>query len=491
MKNVVLIVVDQMRNDAIGNLGHPFVKTPYLDTLMSSNAVTFENAYTASPTCVPSRATLLTGMSPAQNGRVGYKDGVPWDYTETIAQVFRDNGYQTAALGKMHTYPIRKNFGFEILKLHDGFIGFHRKADLAYHEHQKVSDDYITMLTEKLGHNADINVNGQENNSWVAAPWNYDESLHPTNWVVDETLEFLKKRDRTRPFFIMPSFVRPHPPFDPPQKYFDMYDASVDYNHYGEDNWSNPELTEKFGAIMDSMFGSKDEFLRNEAFRGYYASITHIDHQISRIITALETDGTYEDTIILFTSDHGEMLFEHNLFRKSLPYEGSAGVPFIVRLGKNIKEIETRRTDEVIALHDIMPTLLDFCKIEIPDVVDGVSFKDHILDKKEVTREYVHGEHTYGEYSNQFIITKEYKYIWFSQTGREQLFDMVNDKTELNDLANDAKYTEVLEKYRNYLIEALTGREEEYTDGEKLIVGRKPKLILDNPGYLKEEKGNK
>lgn len=484
MKNIVLIVCDQMRGDSMGYIGHPFVKTPYLDTLMSSNAVTFENAYTACPSCVPSRASLLTGMSPAQNGRVGYKDGVPWEFTDTIAEVFRNNGYQTAALGKMHSYPIRKHFGFEILKLHDGFIGFHRKANIPYHEHQRNSDDYITNLVEKAGRNADINTNGLENNSWVASPWNYEESLHPTNWVVDETIEFLNKRDRTRPFFIMPSFVRPHPPFDAPQKYFDMYDPNVDYYNYAKDNWSESEMTEEFGQIMDSMHGCSDPKQRNEAMRGYFACITHMDHQISRIITALETDGSYEDTLILFTSDHGEMLFEHDLFRKSLPYEGSANVPFILRVGNNIKKIKTHKTDTVVALHDIMPTLLDFCDIEIPKQVDGVSLKDYVMEDTPIERDYIHGEHEYGKYSNQYIITNEYKYIWFSQDGREQLFDMKNDRKELVNLSDDPNSQTVLTEYRNILIKELEGREEGYSDGENLVVGCKAKLVLDSPGYL-------
>ncbi len=485
MKNVVLILCDQMRGDALGHLGHPDVKTPYLDTLMSSNAVTFENAYSTCPSCVPARASLLTGMSPRQNGRVGYRDGVPWDFTNTMAEVFRNNGYQTTAIGKMHSYPIRKNFGFEILKLHDGFIGHYRKAEIPYYEHQHVSDDYITHLVDKLGERADVNNTGLENNSWVAAPWIYDEALHPTNWVVDESLEFLKKRDRTRPFFMMPSFVRPHPPFDAPQRYFDMYDKNKNYHHYEKDNWSKPELTEEFGQIMDSYHGCKDPEQRNEAMRGYYACITHMDHQISRLITALETDGSYEDTIIVFTSDHGELLFEHNLFRKVYPYEGSTHIPMIMRVGENIKRIQTEKNNTVVALHDIMPTLLDFCDITIPEQVDGISFKDLILNKKTVERTLVHGEHAFKEDSHHFLVSNEYKYIWFSQTGEEQLFDMKNDRKELNNIAKEESSKEILSYHRNHLIGLLVNSEEGYSDGKQLIVGQLPTDVLKKPGYLK------
>lgn len=480
MKNIVLIVVDQMRGDALSALGHPFVKTPYLDTLLSTDAVTFTNAYATCPTCVPSRASLLTGMSPAQNGRVGYKDGVPWDFTNTIAEVFRDAGYQTAAIGKLHAYPIRKHFGFEILRLHDGYLQYHRKSDIPYYEHQRVSDDYLTHLIDKEGIDADVITNGVEGNSWIASPWNYDENIHPTNWVVNETVEFLTKRDRTRPFFLMPSFVRPHPPYDAPQKYFDMYDANVDYDSYLKDNWSDPSKTEEFGSIMDSMYGSKDAKLRNDALRGYYATITHLDHQISRIILMLKDEGIYDDTLIVFTSDHGEMLFEHNLYRKALPYEGSANIPLIMKVGKNIK---TRKTDSIAAIQDIMPTLLDFAGIDIPDQVDGVSLKNHINQNEVLPRFYVHGEHEYGLYSNHFIVSNEFKYIWFSQTGREQLFNMKDDRKELLDLTDDDHYQDTIKLYRSYLIKELRDREEGFTDGENLIVGVTTKPVLDKPGY--------
>lgn len=483
MKNIILVLVDQMRGDTIGAFDHPHVKTPYLDTMINRNAVTFKNAYATCPTCVPSRASILTGMSPAQNGRVGYIDGVPWDFTNTIAEVFRDGGYQTAAIGKLHSYPVRKHFGFETLKLHDGYLQYHRGKDIPYYEHQRVSDDYIGFLQSHLGPRADVTNNGVEGNSWVASPWNYDENLHPTNWVVDETIEFLTKRDRTRPFFIMPSFVRPHPPFDAPQKYFDMYDPNVDYYSYLEDNWSKPELTEEFGKIMDSMYGSSDPELRNQALRGYYATITHLDHQLSRIFVELQDDGILDDTIILFTSDHGEMLFEHHLYRKALPYEGSANVPFILQMGKNIKTFPARNSNTVVALNDILPTLVDLAGLKIPDQVDGVSLKEHVLNEKPISRTYVHGEHEYGVYSNHFIVSNEYKYIWFSQTGQEQLFDMKNDRKELIDLVIEGSHTEVLNEYRDLLISELTNREEGFVKNQELVVGVKTKPVLENPGY--------
>lgn len=153
------------------------------------------------------------------------------------------------------------------------------------------------------------------------------------SWVVDESIRFLEARDRMRPFFLMASFVRPHSPFDAPAEYFEMY--------YGKElvepalgDWVDRSLTESDGMVIDSVHGRHDAELRHQAMAGYYACITHIHHQIGRLVTALEPDATCTNTVVVFTSDHGEMLFDHEKFRKVLPYEGSPRVPLIVRCGR-------------------------------------------------------------------------------------------------------------------------------------------------------------
>lgn len=153
------------------------------------------------------------------------------------------------------------------------------------------------------------------------------------SWVVDESIRFLETRDRMRPFFLMASFVRPHSPFDAPAEYFEMY--------YGKElvepalgDWVDRSLTESDGMVIDSVHGRHDAELRHQAMAGYYVCITHIHHQIGRLVTALEPDATCTNTVVVFTSDHGEMLFDHEKFRKVLPYEGSPRVPLIVRCGR-------------------------------------------------------------------------------------------------------------------------------------------------------------
>lgn len=476
--NIILLMCDQYRGDCLSFLNHPDVKTPYLDTL-ASDGVCFTNAYSACPSCIPARAALFTGKTPANTGRVGYEDGVDWNYEHMMAQELSNHGYQTTCIGKMHVHPPRLSCGFDIVKLHDGYIGHYRKANLPYWMHQNVSDDYMRDKKDRLGADFDVNGSGVENNSWISHPWIYEEKDHPTNWVVDESIRFLETRDRTKPFFLMASFVRPHPPFDAPATYYDLY-KNKSLRDSATSDWMKPELTQRDGKIMDSIHGCSDETLRHEAMAGYYACITHIDHQIGRFITALENDETYSDSIIIFTSDHGEMLFDHGLFRKVLPYEGSTNIPYLVHVGKNIRKLHPHISESVVELRDILPTLLDIADLPIPEGVDGISLKDELYEEQPIQREYLHGEHSgIPEQSNQWIVTPTDKYIWFTQTNVEQYFDLEHDPRETHNLIEDPQYQNRISILRQHLINELAGREEGYSDGEKLIAGRKPKPLLD------------
>lgn len=475
--NIILLMCDQFRGDCLSIRNHPDVKTPYLDTLTASG-VCFTNAYSACPSCIPARVSLFTGKSPARNGRVGYKDGVDWKYDHMLAEDLSKHGYQSACIGKMHVHPPRLSCGFEILKLHDGYIGHYRKANLPYWMHQNVSDDYIRDMKNHLHERFDVNGSGVENNSWITHPWIYEERYHPTNWVVDESIRFLETRDRSRPFFLMASFVRPHPPFDAPASYYDMY-KNKKLRPPVKSSFMNEELTNQDGWIMDSIHGCKDEDMRHDAMAGYYASITHIDHQIGRFITALENDETYHDSIIIFTSDHGEMLFDHCLFRKVLPYQGSIHIPMLVHIGKNLQHIVPHFSDEIVELRDILPTLLDICDIDIPHDVDGISLKDTLYHNNAIQRSYLHGEHSGNkEQSNQWVMTKTEKYIWFTQTGVEQFFDLEKDPMETNNRINDIAYQTRIEKLKSILIYELKDREEGYSDGTQLINYQTPVTIL-------------
>ena len=468
--NIVLMMVDQMRGDCLGVNGNEFIETPNLD-MMATEGYNFENAYTAVPSCIASRAAILTGMSQKSHGRVGYEDGVSWNYENTIASEFSKAGYHTQCIGKMHVYPERNLCGFHNIMLHDGYLHFARNKEGKASTQIEQCDDYLKWFREKKGHNVDLIDIGLDCNSWVSRPWGYEENLHPTNWVVNESIDFLRRRDTSKPFFLKMSFVRPHSPLDPPKFYFDMYnDEDLPAPLMGD--WANKEDEENRGKDINCIKGIINKTALKRAKAAYYGLITHIDHQIGRFLIALSEYGELNNTIFLFVSDHGDMMGDHNWFRKGIPYEGSARVPFFIYdPGNLLKGKKGKVFDEVLELRDIMPTLLDFAHISIPNSVEGLSLKDLIEERDSTWREYIHGEHSFGDDSNHYIVTKRDKFLWFSQRGEEQYFDLEKDPKELTNLINSEEYKERIDYLRKILIKELEGREEGYTDGNRLLKG--------------------
>ena len=161
--NILLLMCDQFRGDCLSYAGHPDVKTPYLDTLASEGAF-FDHAYSSCPSCIPARVALFTGKSQEHHGRVGYEDGIDWNYEHMLAEEMSNNGYQTQCIGKMHVHPSRKHCGFQGLRLHDGYLGYYRNNSIPHYEHQEVTDDYLRDLKNILGTKADFNASGPECN---------------------------------------------------------------------------------------------------------------------------------------------------------------------------------------------------------------------------------------------------------------------------------------------------------------------------------------
>ena len=463
--NLVLIMADQWRGDCLSVAGHPVVHTPYLDRLALDGA-RFSRCYSATPSCIPARASLFTGLSPRSHGRVGYQDGVPWDYPVTLAGEFTRQGHQTQAIGKMHVYPERSQVGFQNVVLHDGFLHYARSHNPRY----DLVDDYIPWLRQQLGRDADYFEHGVNCNSYVARPWDKPEHLHPTNYVVTQAIDFMRRRDPRKPFFLFLSFHRPHPPYDPPAWALEMYlDRDMpppvgDWTDaYAE--WVDPHRPDCFA-------GEIDPHLLQRARAGYYGHMTHIDHQVNRFVETLSEIGLSDSTTLCFTADHGEMLGDHHLFRKVYSYEGSARVPLLLT-GPATSGIRAGGVhDRVIELRDVMPTLLDCAGLPIPEAVEGRSFLPIARGEAPAWRDYLHGEHTFSGQSLHYLTDGHRKYVWFSGTGREQLFNLDDDPQECRDLAHDPASRQAVARWRETLIRELLGREEGFTDGQRLIAGR-------------------
>ena len=464
--NILLIVADQWRGDCLSVDGHPVVHTPYLDQLALRGA-RFSRAYSATPTCIPARAALHTGLSQTSHGRVGYRDGVPWDYETTLAGEFTRHGYQTQAIGKMHVYPERSQMGFQNVILHDGFLPLARKQNRGYDR----VDDYIPWLRQQLGREADYFDHGVNCNSYVARPWDKDEWLHPTNYVVTQANDFLRRRDLRKPFFLLLSFHRPHPPYDPPAWAFEMYvNQEMPPVPVGDwvdvlDPWNAPQKP-------DCFVGRIDPVMHQRARAGYYGHMSHIDQQVNRFLETLGDYGLADNTYVCFAGDHGEMMGDHTLWRKAYPYEGSARIPMLLAGPQGSGILANARYNQVVELRDVMPTLLDCAGLPIPADVEGQSLLAIARAQEAAWRPYLHGEHTVFGQSLHYVTDGHEKYVWFSGNGYEQLFDLDEDPEERHNRAEGGAHAECVAHWRRCLIEELTTREEGFVRDGALVAGR-------------------
>ena len=456
--DLVFILCDQMRFDCMSVVGHPVVDTPNLDEL-AHRGVVFTSAYSSCPSCIAARASMFTGLTPSTTGRLGYKDRVPWRYDHMLAQVLSGAGYQTHCVGKTHFYPQRAHLGFQSLDSYEARQNF----DGAY------VNDYDEWLREKTNGRLSETDHGLDSNSWVARPSHLPEELHNNTWVATKGIDFLRRRDRTRPFFLNLSFHRPHPPMDPPQVFYDLY-KDRDLPPVPKGDWAQENDVPV--ASVNASHGRLPRRMLDTCRRAYYAQIAHIDCQIGRFVRFLSR-ASAGPTVFLFTSDHGEMLGDHHLFRKTYAYEGSAAAPLILAMPGAARNAFC---DAPVAIEDVYPTLLEAAGVEPPGKIESRSLAPLARDPANAPRrEFVHGEHAacYDDDGVQFLTDGKEKYVWFTRSGREQLFDLREDPGETRDLAPDPDAAGRLETWRQRLIERLVVREQDgLTDGQRLIPGK-------------------
>ncbi|MEI7767214.1 MAG: arylsulfatase [Phycisphaerae bacterium] len=473
--NVILICADQWRGDCLSSAGHPVVRTPFLDSLACEGA-RFDRAYSACSSCIPARAALYTGLAQAQHGRCGYQDGVPWDYPVTIASEFTRQGYQTQAVGKLHVFPERSQLGFQNVLLHDGYIHFARRNNA----NQAHIDDYLQWFRNEVGRpDADYADHGIDCNSNIARPWGYEEYLHPTNWVASQSINFLRRRDPRKPFFLYMSFQRPHTPYDPPAWAFEQYlHAQMPPPPQGA--WSKPLQVFDNAGKPQTFVGKFPPDVLQRARAGYFGHMSHIDQQIFRFIESLH-ECRVGPTYVAFVSDHGEMLGDHNLWRKGLPYEGSAHIPFLLYGPKDSGIRGNSVVSDLVELRDVMPTLLECAGLVPPAGLDGHSVLPLARGEQTLWRSHLHGEHLMFGQSVHYIVELRYKYVWFSGSGQEQLFDLTNDPHEVFDLAaQNNGVPPVMQHLRELLIEELQLRPEGFVANNKLQKGQPVKATLSS-----------
>lgn len=465
--HVILIMTDQHRFDYLGTVDTTVV-TPHLDAL-AADGVRFTNGYTSAPSSTPARAGLLTGQSPWHHGLIGYNNFIAPEYPNQLPQLMTDAGYYSYGIGKMHWHPQRSLRGFAATELDESG----RVEDTGF-----VSDYRQWFASVVPGLNPDSSHIGWNDHASDTYP--LADTLHPTWWTGERAVRLIENYDPMQPLFLKVSFARPHSPYDPPKRLLDLYadktlpaPVTGDWDSTYSTRYTHDPLRNPAAAYGD--FGTE---YAQQARRHYAANVTFIDEQIGRIVAALRERGMYDNALILFVSDHGDMLGDHHHWRKTYAYEGSAHVPFIVRYPSSMKAKVKRGStrDELVEIRDILPTFLDAAGTQIPDGVDGASILTLLKNpKKAGWRTQLDLEHTgsYGGSGWVALTDGRYKYIWFYGNGEEQLFDLADDPYETCDLHTAAEQEERLAAFRKSMAEHLAERGERWvSSGGKLLINK-------------------
>jgi len=349
--NILWICTDQQRWDTIHALGNPHIRTPNIDRLVSEG-VSFTRTYCQSPICTPSRASFLTGLYPSSvhncgNGNERWSEGAP-----LLPKLLKDAGYDCGLAGKLHlagcqgrVEPRPKDDGYRVFKWS------HHSRDEAewgrYHA-------YAEWLRSK---NFDPSIVRD-------APERVPPELHQSSWCADEAIAFMKE-NRSGPWLFSYNCFDPHVPFDPPKGYLDRYDPdSLPDPLFQESDLEAQELL----SAVDFQHPARrpDTFHAREIKAAYYAMIELIDHNVGRMMAALEETGQTENTIVLFTSDHGETLGDHGLLLKGCRfYESLVHVPLVIRWLHG--GAQGKKVDELVELLDLAPTLMEAAGLPVPE----------------------------------------------------------------------------------------------------------------------------
>ncbi len=447
--NILWYCTDQQRFDTIGALGNPHVATPTLDSLVHSG-VSFTNSYCQSPICTPSRASIMTGLYPsrARNTRNG-NDTFPED-TPLISKLISDSGYTCGLIGKFHLVSGGKR---PEPRLDDGF---------GYWQHSHAPRDDWPEGTHAY---ADwVRSQGQDLDTLRNSKENVPTEFHQTKWASDCAIDFIS-RDHDQPWMLNINVYDPHPPFVPPAAYAERFDPEeMPGPHFRESDLKH----QKTLAAVDFQGTAQTPEANNakSAQAKYYAMIALIDEQLARILEVLDNTDQRENTIIIFTSDHGETLGDHGLMFKGCRfYEGLVKVPLIFSAPQHIRS--NLQCDGLVELLDLSATLLEFAGIELPEYHQGKSLLSilrgetsgkHIRDSVRceyfdaLDAQFTGGTGSYGTMYRD----SRYKLVVYHSQGLGELYDLEEDPWEHNDLWHDPDHLEIknrliLESFNNHV----------------------------------------
>jgi arylsulfatase len=428
--NILWLCTDQQRWDSIGALNNPHVKTPNIDRLVRSG-VAFNYAYCQNPICTPSRSSFLTGMYPAAvhgclNGNEYWREAAPL-VTKTLAE----NGYHCGLSGKFHLAG--KMGRPERRPQNDGYAEFYG----SHGPQEPIENAYWDWLNEL----------GQDYRKLKKQLGHIPAELHQTKWCADRAIDFIH-RNHDRQWLFSFNCYDPHGPIDPPPQYVDRYDINKMELLFRESDLAQQQRLTDMGINFQSKPQHPDKFDGKLHRAAYLAQIDLIDEHVGRMISALEETGQLDNTVIIFTSDHGDMTGDHGLTAKGCRfYDALVRVPLIISWPGRFKQ--GLQSDALVELTDIAPTLHELLGIPQPYQMQGKSFLKILQGENDpnehrdlVRSEYygtLKGEKTYAT----MVRDRRYKHVLYHGHQYGELYDMQDDPGEFDNLWEKPEHAEL------------------------------------------------
>lgn len=419
--NLLFLCSDQHQAAASGCYGHEQAQTPHIDEI-AAEGVRFEQAFCQSPVCVPSRGSIITGNYASRHGAKILQDALSSD-ARTVAHLFGDHGYSTAAVGKMHFVDESRKHGFA------------HRVNAASHQARLTKQEVQAFRADQ-----------GEGGATSGRPSAMPERLFRDTFYAEEAVRFLREH-KDRPFCLWASFFMPHTPLVPHRMYWDRYqDTDIELPERAPNALETGFHGHLVRAQERGWYQQTDEELR-DAIRGYYGNVSQMDANVGRVFDTLRELGLDKNTVVVYTSDHGEMAGAHRMWTKHNMYEQSVRVPLIVRTPEGLGAGTAR--EHIVEQVDLLPTLAELCGLDTPEGIDGRSFAASVRGERHAGREFAYSEYYFcrrvftaddrfvGKPPIVMVRTDRWKLNHLSWE-RSELFDLENDPGEFRNVIDDA-----------------------------------------------------
>jgi len=441
--NVLFIIADDLTATAVSSYENKACHTPHIDKL-ANEGVRYTRAYTQYPVCGPSRASLMSGYYPNATTTFGYVSGRDniGPNRKTWSQLFKENGYYSARVSKIFHMGVP-------IDIETGSNGKDDSLSWTERFNSQGPEWKAEGEAELVQGNPDETIERKGGNVMTIVKAKGDDLLHSDGKTAEKAISLIKEH-KDKPFFLAVGFVRPHVPFVAPKSYFEPYPyQDVNIPIKIKDDWN--DIPKRGINYVTSVNGKMSLVQEKKAVAAYYASVAYMDAQVGKVLSALKEEGLEDNTIVIFTSDHGFHLGEHNFWMKVSLHEESVRVPMIIKVPGNQPAV----CNSFVELLDLYPTIAELADLEYSKHLQGKSLVKTLDDPSFEVRDMAFSVSQGGR---SFLLrNRKWAYIQYDEDALSgiELYDMIEDPHQFTNLAENEDYAEVVAYFKNELKDKL------------------------------------